>query len=364
MGPLALLDLIGIDTAYEILNTMYAQSRDRLHAPQPMLRQLVTAGLLGRKSGRGFYTYAGANSPVVVPDALTPSTDAALAGARPLDSVGIVGSGRTAIGIAQLFATAGLAVTVVARSPDTAADVEQAVTRSLDAAVKRGSLSESQRDAALARVSASATLADLGSVQLVVEAVAEDPAVKPDLFAELDRTCAPGTVLATTTSSVSVIECAAATSRPADVIGMHFVNPAAGTRLVEVVSTVSTAADVEATVLEFCRRIDVRAVRCGDRAGFVVDALLFPYLNDAVKMLEAQYASADDIDSAMKLGCGYPAGPFELLDDVGIDVALAVERRLFQEVREPGLAPAPLLEHLVTAGRLGRKTGKGFRDHT
>jgi 3-hydroxybutyryl-CoA dehydrogenase len=144
---------------------------------------------------------------------------------------------------------------------------------------------------------------------------------------------------------------------------MHFFNPAAAMRLVEVVSTVSTAPDVEATALAVTARTGKHAVRCGDRAGFIVNALLFPYLNDAVKMLEAHYASADDIDSAMKVGCGYPMGPFELLDVVGNDVALAIERQLYLEFREPGFAPAPLLEHLVTAGRLGRKTGKGFRDY-
>jgi 3-hydroxybutyryl-CoA dehydrogenase len=145
---------------------------------------------------------------------------------------------------------------------------------------------------------------------------------------------------------------------------MHFFNPAAVMKLVEVVSTVSTAPDVEATAVEVCAKLDKHAVRCGDRAGFIVNALLFPYLNDAVKMLEAHYATADDIDLAMKVGCGYPMGPFELLDVVGNDVSLAIERELYLEFREPGFAPAPLLEQLVTAGRLGRKTGKGFRDYT
>ena len=144
---------------------------------------------------------------------------------------------------------------------------------------------------------------------------------------------------------------------------MHFFNPAPVMKLVEVVSTISTAPDVAATAHAVCEKLGKHAVSCTDRAGFIVNALLFPYLNDAVKMLEAHYATADDIDSAMKVGCGYPMGPFELLDVVGLDVSLAIQRELYLEFREPGFAPAPLLEHLVTAGCLGRKTGRGFRDY-
>jgi 3-hydroxybutyryl-CoA dehydrogenase len=364
MGPLALLDLIGLDTAYEILDTMYKQSRDRLHAPQPIFKQMMTAGLLGRKSGRGFYTYDAPGSPKVVADAQTPPADGATAGARPVSKVGVVGSGTMATGIVEVLAKGGYDVVFVARSEDKAAKVTAAIARSLEKAVQRGKLSEADRDATLGRITGSTSLDRLADVQLVVEAVVEDLGVKQALFSNLDDICAPGTVLATTTSSLPVIECAAATSRPSEVIGMHFFNPAAIMKLVEVVTTVSTSADVEATVLDVTRRIGKHAVRCGDRAGFIVNALLFPYLNDAVKMLEAHYATADDIDSAMKVGCGYPMGPFELLDVVGNDVSLAIERELYLEFREPGFAPAPLLEHLVTAGRLGRKTGKGFRDYT
>ena len=363
MGPLALLDLIGMDTAYEILDTMYRQSRDRLHAPTPIFKQMMTAGLLGRKSGRGFYTYDAEDSPNVVADAQTPPPLDAIEGARAVQKVGVVGSGTMATGIVEVFAKAGYDVLFVARSADKVAKVTGAITRSLEKAVQRGKLTESDRDAALTRISGTARLDDLSGVQLVVEAVVEDLTVKQALFSNLDEICAPGTVLATTTSSLPVIECAAATARPSDVIGMHFFNPAAVMKLVEVVSTVSTGRDVEATVLDVTRKIGKHAVRCGDRSGFIVNALLFPYLNDAVKMLEAHYATADDIDSAMKVGCGYPMGPFELLDVVGNDVSLAIQRALYLEFREPGFAPAPLLEHLVTAGRLGRKTGKGFRDY-
>ncbi len=363
MGPLALLDLIGLDTAYEILDTMYRQSRDRLHAPTPVFRQMITAGLLGRKSGRGFYTYDAPDSPTVVSDAQTPAGDGTVAGARPVERVGVVGSGTMATGIVEVFAKAGYDVLLVARSSQSAARAMAGIQRSLEKAVQRGKLAEADRDATLARISSSTSLDDLADVQLVVEAVVEDLSVKQALFASLDEICAPGTVLATTTSSLPVIECATATARPSDVVGMHFFNPAAVMRLVEVVSTVSTAPEVEATVLDVTRRLRKHPVRCGDRAGFIVNALLFPYLNDAVKMLEAHYATAEDIDAAMKVGCGYPMGPFELLDVVGLDVSLAIQRTLYQEFHEPGFAPAPLLEHLVTAGRLGRKTGQGFRDY-
>ncbi|HEY7046755.1 MAG TPA: 3-hydroxybutyryl-CoA dehydrogenase [Jatrophihabitantaceae bacterium] len=363
MGPLALIDLIGLDTSYEILDTMYKQTRDRLHAPTPIFKQMITAGLLGRKSGQGFYTYDGPDSPTVVADAHTPA-EAAVEGGRPVQQVGVVGSGTMATGIVEVFAKGGYDVVFVARSTEKVAAVKAAIERSLEKAVQRGKLDDGDRAAALGRITGSIRLDDLSDVQLVVEAVVEDLTVKQALFSNLDDICAPGTVLATTTSSLPVIECAAATARPGDVIGMHFFNPAAVMKLVEVVSTVSTAPDVEATALEVTARLGKQAVRCGDRAGFIVNALLFPYLNDAVKMLEAHYATADDIDSAMKVGCGYPMGPFELLDVVGNDVSLAIQRTLYLEFREPGFAPAPLLEHLVTAGRLGRKTGKGFRDYS
>jgi 3-hydroxybutyryl-CoA dehydrogenase len=364
MGPLALLDLIGLDTAYEILDTMYRQSRNPLHAPAPVLKQMVTAGLLGRKTGRGFYTYAKPHSSEVVPDALTPaSTIPADVGVREVQRVGVVGTGTMATGIVEVFAKAGFDVVVRGRSGSKVEGALAAVRRSLEKAVVRGKLDEPERDAALARITGTTRLEDLADVDLVVEAVAEELDVKWAVFAALDEICKPGAVLATTTSSLPVVECAAATSRPQDVLGLHFFNPAPVMKLVEVVSTITTGPDVAATGLALCERLGKVAVSCGDRAGFVVNALLFPYLNDAVKMLEAHYATADDIDAAMKTGCALPMGPFELLDVVGLDVALAIERTLFQEFRLSGFAPAPLLEHLVTAGRLGRKTGHGFRDY-
>ncbi|MEU8116442.1 3-hydroxybutyryl-CoA dehydrogenase [Micromonospora sp. NPDC048947] len=367
MGPLALMDLIGLDTAYEILDTMYRRGgRDRRHAPVPLLKQMVTAGLLGRKSGRGFYTYERPGSPVVVPDETTPlTTDAALAdGARAIAKVGVVGSGTMATGIIEVFAKAGYEVVSVTRGMEKSAKVCEAVKTSLNKGVVRGKLAEADRDAALGRISWSATLDHLADVDLVVEAVVEELSVKKALFASLDEICKPGVVLATTTSSLPVIDVAMATQRPADVVGLHFFNPAPVMPLVEVVRTIRTSPEATATARAVCAALGKTGVVCGDRSGFIVNALLFPYLNDAVKMLEASYSTADDIDHAMKLGCGYPMGPFELLDVVGLDVSLAIQRELYLELREPGFAPAPLLEHLVTAGYLGRKTRRGFRDHS
>ena len=361
MGPLALMDLIGLDTAYEILDTMYHQGRDRLHAPRPVIKQLVTAGLTGRKSGKGFYSYAAPGSSEVVADALTPAAGAGGASLRPIAKVGVVGSGTMATGIVEVFARSGNDVVYVARSQEKADGVRASIEKSQAKALERGKTTAEARDATLARLTGSASMEDLKDVDIVVEAIAEDLAVKQATFAALDTICKPGAILATTTSSLPVIQCATATSRPQDVIGMHFFNPAAIMRLVEVVSTVSTSADVTDTVVDLCAKIGKHPVRCGDRSGFIVNALLFPYLNDAIKMLEAHYATADEIDTAMKTGCGLPMGPFELLDVVGLDVSLAIQRELYMEFREPGFAPAPLLEQLVKAGYLGRKTKRGFR---
>jgi 3-hydroxybutyryl-CoA dehydrogenase len=364
MGPLALLDLIGLDTAYEILETMYRQGRDRLHAPAPILKQMVTAGMLGRKSGRGFYTYEEPDSPVVVPDEKTPSADSQPQLRHQIDSVGVVGTGTMATGIVEVFAKAGYDVVYVGRSQDKVDAVRATIERSLDKAIQRGKLEESKKDEVLGRLTGTTSLDDLSRVDLAVEAIAEDLKIKTTLFENLDEICKEGAILATTTSSLPVIECAQATSRPGDVIGMHFFNPAPVMKLVEVVSTVSTKEEVAETTRALCSQIGKVPVSCGDRAGFIVNALLFPYLNDAIKMLEAHYATADDIDTAMKQGCALPMGPFELLDVVGNDVSLAIERQLYLEFREPGFAPAPLLEQLVTAGYLGRKTKRGFRDYS
>jgi 3-hydroxybutyryl-CoA dehydrogenase len=299
-----------------------------------------------------------------VPDTLTPSADSQPRLRHDVARVGVVGTGTMASGIVEVFAKAGYPVTYVGRSDAKVAGVRATIERSLDKAIQRGKLEESAKDEVLGRLSGTTTLEDLASVDVVVEAIAEDLQVKSALFENLDEICKPGAVLATTTSSLPIISLASVTSRPQDVVGMHFFNPAPIMRLVEVVSTVATSEAVSETTRALCAKVGKHAVSCGDRAGFIVNALLFPYLNDAIKMLQAHYATADDIDTAMKFGCALPMGPFELLDVVGNDVSLAIQRELYLEFREPGFAPAPLLEHLVTAGYLGRKTKKGFRDYS
>lgn len=363
MGPLALLDLIGVDTARRVLEAMYAESRDRLHAPAPILKQLSQAGLTGRKAGRGFYTYAAPGSAETVPDALTPAPGSEATTGRTVRSVGVAGSGTMASGIAEVFAKAGFEVILAARSEEKAQAAKARVGKSLDRSVAKGRLTAESAAGMLERITPAGSYEAFADVDLAVEAVAEDLDVKRQLFQALDKVCKPGAVLATTTSSLPVVACARATSRPQDVIGMHFFNPAPAMKLVEVVRTVLTADDTHATVREVCARLGKHPVDCGDRAGFIVNALLFPYLNNAVKMVEEHYATLDDIDAAMRLGGGYPMGPFELLDVVGLDVSLAIEKVLHREFRDPGLAPAPLLEHLVAAGCLGRKTGRGFREY-
>ena len=278
--------------------------------------------------------------------------------------MGVAGSGTMASGIAEVFAKAGYEVVLAARSQEKARD-GQGPYRQVPGALGRQGPDDGGGRATRPWTGSPRRAPTTPSPTSTwrVEAVAEDLEIKQQLFATLDKVCKPGAVLATTTSSLPVVACARATSRPQDVIGMHFFNPAPAMKLVEVVRTVLTADDVHATVREVCAKIRKHPVDCGDRAGFIVNALLFPYLNNAIKMVEEHYATLDDIDAAMKLGGGYPMGPFELLDVVGLDVSLAIEKVLHREFRDPGLAPAPLLEHLVAAGCLGRKTGRGFREY-
>ncbi len=363
MGPLALLDLIGLDTSLQILDTMYRESRDRLHAPSALLKQLVAAGRTGRKSGQGFYSYTEPNVPTVVTDSLTPVTSES-----SLDSgitrVAVIGSGTMATGIVSVLAAGGVLVTALTRSEQRSSQLRQSLEKSWSKLVEKGRISSEQKNEYLARVQTCESAQDLvGQVDLVIEAIAEELGPKCEIFSQLDGLLSEDVIFATTTSSLSVIEIASSTARMERFIGIHFFNPAPVMPLVEIVSTVATHSDVVARCTNLMRQLGKRPVQCSDRAGFIVNALLFPYLNNAIAMASANYASIEDIDTAMKLGCGYPMGPFELLDVVGLDVSLAIMNTLYREFREPGFAPQAQLEHLVTAGFVGRKVGRGFRKY-
>ena len=363
MGPLALLDLIGLDTSLQILDTMYRESRDRLHAPSALLKQLVAAGRTGRKSGQGFYSYTEPNVPTVVTDSLTPVTSES-----SLDSgitrVAVIGSGTMATGIVSVLAAGGVLVTALTRSEQRSSQLRQSLEKSWSKLVEKGRISSEQKNEYLARVQTCESAQDLvGQVDLVIEAIAEELGPKCEIFSQLDGLLSEDVIFATTTSSLSVIEIASSTARMERFIGIHFFNPAPVMPLVEVVSTVATHSEVVARCTNLMRQLGKRPVQCSDRAGFIVNALLFPYLNNAIAMASANYASIEDIDTAMKLGCGYPMGPFELLDVVGLDVSLAIINTLYREFREPGFSPQAQLEHLVTAGFVGRKVGRGFRKY-
>lgn len=360
-GPLAVLDELGLDTVRDRLAARFAESGDNLHKPAELLEKLVADGRTGVASGRGFYTYVSGEA---VADDETPSADSAPQLRHEIIKVGVVGTGTMASGIVEVFAKSGYDVVYVGRSEEKAAAVEARITKSLDKAITKGKLDESGRDEVLGRLTAATTREALGDVDIVVEAIAEDLAVKTELFADLDQICKPGAILATTTSSLPITRCGEATSRPESVIGMHFFNPAPIMKLVEVVTTEQTSAEVDETVKALCASTDKVAVSCGDRAGFIVNALLFPYLNDAVKVVDAGRGEIEAVDAAIKERAGFPMGPFALLDVVGNDVSLAIQKELLAEFKEAGLTPAAGLEKVVAEGHLGRKTGKGFHDYS
>jgi 3-hydroxybutyryl-CoA dehydrogenase len=278
----------------------------------------------------------------------------------PFTRVGIVGSGIMGSGIAEVAAKAGHDVILRSRHQHTADATLAGLERGLAKQVDKGKLSADDRDGVLARVSATDALDALAECDLVIESVVEDLPTKRHLFAELDRVCAPGTVLATNTSTLPVIELAVETRRPDLVCGIHFFNPAPAMSLVEVVRPLTASDETIARAAEFARACGKEPVDVADRAGFIVNALLFPYLNDAVHLWERGTASMADIDTAMKGGCNFPMGPFALLDLVGLDTSVAILEALHRERGEPHLVPAPSLRSLVAAGRLGRKSGHGF----
>jgi 3-hydroxybutyryl-CoA dehydrogenase len=280
-----------------------------------------------------------------------------------INRVGIVGSGIMGSGIAEVAAAAGHDVVLRSRSQGSADAMVKGLAASLAKQVEKGKRTEEDAAAINGRVSATTHLGELVDCDLVIESVVEDLAVKKDLFAELDSVCKPGTIIATNTSTLPVVEMAMATGRPELVCGIHFFNPAPAMALVEVVRPITASDETVAAAVAFAAACGKDPVEVKDQAGFIVNALLFPYLNNAVRLLEGGVATKEGIDAAMKGGCGFPMGPFALLDLVGLDTSLAILDALYDEFRDPNYAAVPLLRRLVTSGQLGRKTKKGFYDY-
>jgi 3-hydroxybutyryl-CoA dehydrogenase len=281
-----------------------------------------------------------------------------------IERLGIVGSGIMGSGIAEVAAKAGVSVVLRSRKQESADAMVAALGKSLAKQVSRGKLDEGDAAAISARVSATADLEALADCDLVLESVVEDLAVKKQLFGELDRIVKDGAILATNTSTLPVVEMAVETGRPERVVGVHFFNPAPAMSLVEVIRTLVSSDETVAEAVAFAEACGKGPVVVEDRAGFIVNALLFPYLNNAVRMLENRTASRDDIDSAMKGGCNFPMGPLALLDLVGLDTSVAILDALYAEFRDPNYAAVPLLRRMVVAGHLGRKSGQGFYDYS
>ena len=277
--------------------------------------------------------------------------------------VGIVGSGIMGSGIAEVAAKAGYEVLLRSRAQSTADAMVAGLEKSLAKQVDRGKLDAAERDAVVARVSAITDLGELSECDLVLESIVEDLPTKKHLFNELDRICPDHAILATNTSTLPVVEMAMETGRPDKVCGIHFFNPAPMMALVEVVRAITSSDETIDAATNFATTCGKNAVLVKDQAGFIVNALLFPYLNNAVRLFDGGVASRDDIDAAMKGGCNFPMGPLELLDLVGLDTSLSILEALYEEFKDPNYAPAPLLRRMVSAERLGRKTGAGFYDY-
>jgi 3-hydroxybutyryl-CoA dehydrogenase len=274
--------------------------------------------------------------------------------------VGVIGSGIMGAGLAEVAARAGFDVVVRSRTQSSADAMVSALGRSLAKAVERGKATDDERTAILGRITATDHLGALVDCDLVIESVVEDLAVKRALVAELDSVLKAEAIIATNTSTLPVVELAMATQRPDRVCGIHFFNPAPMMKLVEIIRPLTASDDTIATATEFATSCGKDAVAVADRAGFIVNALLFPYLNNAVRMLEQGTAGMEAIDTAMKGGCNFPMGPFALLDLVGLDTSLAILDALYAEFRDPNYAAVPTLRRMVAAGHLGRKTARGF----
>lgn len=281
-----------------------------------------------------------------------------------IKTVGVVGCGLMGSGIVQVAAQAGFPAVVVEANQALLDKGLAGIRKALDGLLAKGKLEAKEKDAALGRVTGGTRLEDLRACDLVVEAITENQPLKNETFAKLDRICPPHAVLASNTSSCNITAMAAATKRPAQVLGLHFFNPVPLMKLVEVVRTILTGEEAFRLAWEWVQAIGKVPVDVKDSTGFIVNRLLIPYLLEAVRVYESGLASLEDIDQAMKLGCGYPMGPFALLDLVGLDTAMYVAEVMFEEFREARYAPPPLLKRMVMAGRLGRKSGRGFYDYS
>ena len=279
-----------------------------------------------------------------------------------MERIGVVGCGLMGSGIAEVCARAGADVIVIERDAEALASGRSRVERSLERAVASGKVPEDEANRARANLTFSEEFATLGDREMVIEAVAEDEGLKITVFQELDAVLSdPRAILATNTSSIPIIKLAMATKRPEQVIGMHFFNPVPVLRLVEVISSLLTSAETTERVNAYASgTLNKRVIASKDRAGFVVNALLIPYLLSAIRMLESGFASAEDIDTGMVVGCAHPLGPLALTDLIGLDTTLAVAESLYEEFKESHLAPPPLLSRMTQAGLLGRKSGQGF----
>ncbi len=283
-----------------------------------------------------------------------------------IERVGVVGSGLMGSGIAEVCARAGLDVVVREVDAGTAEAGLARLTTSLDRGVRSGKLTEEARDEALGRIRVTTDLDELADRELVVEAVIEDEASKVEVFRALDKVVAdPAAILASNTSSIPIMKLGIATERPEQVIGIHFFNPVPVLRLVELVTSLLTSPDTISRADDFATAVlDKKVIRSQDRAGFVVNALLIPYILSAIRMMESGFATAEDIDIGMVEGCNHPMGPLHLADLIGLDTTQAVAASLYEEFKEPLYAPPPMLSRMVEAGLLGRKTGRGFYDYT
>jgi 3-hydroxybutyryl-CoA dehydrogenase len=266
-------------------------------------------------------------------------------------------------GIVEVAARAGQSVTFLEASDELVASGRHRVETSTLRAVEREKLSGTERDDVLARIAGTTDVADLADADLVVEAATEDRETKLDVFRRLDEITRPDVVLASNTSSIPIVDLAAATKRPELVVGLHFFNPVPVMGLVEIVKAITTSDETVEFARSYCVTLGKTTVLSRDRAGFIVDTLLIPYLNDAVRMLEEGFATREDVDTAIHLGLNHPMGPLALADLIGLDTCLLIADVLYDEFKEPRFAPPPLLRRMVTAGHLGRKTGRGFYEY-